>query len=369
MIMTSTSRSLIGELDDAVRSGSERDRVDTLRKITDLFLASSARLSDEQIEIFDEVIGHLIKRVESRIVAELSERLAPIENAPNGVIQNLACNDEIAIAGPVLAFSLRLTKADLVTIAMAKGQDHLLAIASRKDLGPSVTDVLLDRGRSEIRHKLADNLAARFSDEGMTRLIAYAEADQTLSGKLGTRMDMPLHLLRRLLEITPDPVRSEMLAAAPASHRAELLGLLQAMGRAPDDGGLDITQVEARLRMMHQNGDLDETVLLQFAHRQQSLELVIALSILCSLEYRAMQEICGGHRAEDLLMPCRAAGISWHGFRAIIAANPVTAGLSEPSIAAVRKDYMRLSISTAQRVLRIRCRQLTTMREAARRQG
>src|SRR6478735_956201 len=56
---------LISELEQAVRSGSQETRVRTLRRITDLFLGTKERLSEEQIEVFDEVLSHLIARMES----------------------------------------------------------------------------------------------------------------------------------------------------------------------------------------------------------------------------------------------------------------------------------------------------------------
>jgi len=111
---------LISELEDAVRHGSQEKRVKTLRGITDLFLNAKERLSEEQIKVFDEVLCHLITRMEARALIELSERLAPINNASSNVIHTLAVDDEIAIAGPVLSLSDRLTTPDLVEIAMAK---------------------------------------------------------------------------------------------------------------------------------------------------------------------------------------------------------------------------------------------------------
>ncbi len=77
-------RSLISELESAVQNGTRSERVDTLRRITNLFLSTSERLSVEQIDVFDEVLSHLIRRVEARALSELSERLAPIDNAPPG---------------------------------------------------------------------------------------------------------------------------------------------------------------------------------------------------------------------------------------------------------------------------------------------
>jgi hypothetical protein len=357
--MVAPQRSLIGELDDAVRSGSKKERVETLRQITDLFLASSERLSEEQIGVFDHVIGHLIKRVENRNLAELSKRLAPIENAPIKVIQKLARNDEIAVAAPVLTFSARLTNADLIEIANAKTQNHLQAIACRTDLEPSVTDVLLDRGNTDVRHNLALNLTARFSDEGMCQLIGFAEDDESLPARLGLRSDIPLHLLRSLLANASEPVRREMLAAAPAAQRAELVNLLETMGSNLPDDSTDLAHVRADVMRMFMNGELDEIPLLQFARSEQYMHLTMALAVMCSVEYRDMERICGCLKPENLVIPCRAGGLSWNAFRALVAIVPTGATLGEPRLAELRKDYARLPVLTAQRVLNLRCRQLS----------
>ena len=80
----SVHRSLIGELEQAIQSGSKDQQLDTLRRVTDLFLVEHARLNDEQVAVFDDVLGHLIKRIESKALVQLSECLAPLDNAPVG---------------------------------------------------------------------------------------------------------------------------------------------------------------------------------------------------------------------------------------------------------------------------------------------
>jgi uncharacterized protein (DUF2336 family) len=74
--------SIIAELEEAVRSGSSAKRVSTLRQVTDLFLYDGQRLSEDQVRVFDDVLCHLVARVETRVKAELSTRLAPLEYAP-----------------------------------------------------------------------------------------------------------------------------------------------------------------------------------------------------------------------------------------------------------------------------------------------
>jgi hypothetical protein len=58
-------RSLISELEDAIRRGTQEKRTETLRRITNLFLGANEQLNEEQIEVFDQVLGHLISRIES----------------------------------------------------------------------------------------------------------------------------------------------------------------------------------------------------------------------------------------------------------------------------------------------------------------
>src|SRR5476649_1428030 len=158
--------SIIAELEDAVRSGSSAKRISTLRQVTDLFLRDADRLSADQVKVFDDVLCHLVARVETRVKAELGAQLASADHAPSGVIERLAWDDQIAVAGTVLASSSRLTTNTLVEIAKTKGQDHLLAISGRADLPEAVTDVIVDRGERTVIRNLAGNASARFSDSG-----------------------------------------------------------------------------------------------------------------------------------------------------------------------------------------------------------
>src|SRR5262249_9166621 len=96
-------QSLINELEDAISSGSIDRRVETLRRVSDLFLTGASMYSDQQIELFDDVIGRLAASIESKARAELANVLASIPNAPVNVIKTLAADEDIDVAGPVLA--------------------------------------------------------------------------------------------------------------------------------------------------------------------------------------------------------------------------------------------------------------------------
>ena len=118
------------------------------------FSLSAGSFNAEQIELFDDVLERLVKTIELRAIAdvsarialaEMSQQLAPVPQAPPSVVRRLARHDEISVAGPVLTESARLSPEDLVEIANTKGEQHLLAISGRWWLKEVVTDALLAR--------------------------------------------------------------------------------------------------------------------------------------------------------------------------------------------------------------------------------
>ncbi len=352
--MSIARTSLISELEIAVQSGSKAERVDTLRRITDLFLSTQDRLSAEQIDVFDEVIGHLARRIEIRALAELSERLAPIDNAPPGVIRDLAREDEIAVAGPVLTNSTRLSNPDLVEIASTKGQPHLLAISGRRALAEPVTDILIERGDLQVHRKLASRSDARFSEHGLSQLVKHAEDDDSLTETLGLRLDLPLHLLRQLLEKAREIVREKLLRVASPLHRDEIRKVLSSIDTEVLDGlppAPDFDVARRVVHKMHVDGELDELAFLQFVKGSRYAESIMALSQMCSAPHDIIDRIVQSDRREALIIPCRAAGLSWIAVRAFLQSR-APAGVSPAELESLKSDYAKLTPATAQRVLR-----------------
>src|SRR5437660_1052953 len=129
------TRLLIGELETALQSGSTSRRTEMLRRVTDYFFSRVDQLSPDHLALFDEVMTKAVVYIEGKVRAELSARLAPIAGAPEGIVRSLAKDDDIEVAGPVLEQSERLTERDLLEIAKAKGQEHLLKLSGRSQLG------------------------------------------------------------------------------------------------------------------------------------------------------------------------------------------------------------------------------------------
>ena len=207
-----TPITVITELERAIANGSSQQRAKMLMQIADLFVGNSPRFTDDEISLFDDIITRLAKQIEISVRSLLAQRLAPIANAPINIIRMLASDDEINVAYPVLAQSVRLDEAILVQFARSKSQEHLLAISQRKTLGEIITDVLVERGNKQVVLSTARNRGARFSQAGFCRLVKRSGGDDALAACVGSRPDIPQPLLLALLETASELVRSKLIA-------------------------------------------------------------------------------------------------------------------------------------------------------------
>jgi uncharacterized protein (DUF2336 family) len=346
--------SVIAELEDAVRSGSSEKRVNTLRQVTNLFLNEGERLSEDQIKVFDDVLCLLTARVETRAKAELSKRLARVDYAPLEVIQQLALDDEIAVAEDVLVQSRRLTTSALVEIASTKGQDHLFAISGRADLPAIVTDVIVDRGEHRVIRKLAGNTSARFSETGYAGMVAHAEADDELTEMLGLRIDLPIGFLRDLLRRATDAVRNRLIAIAPPEIQEEIKRVIKAIADAAGvkTPARDFGRAEEIVKRMKGLNELNDAAIIKFVETKRFDEVAAALAILTSVPTALIAKVLAGHRADLVLIPCKSAGLSWQAVETILTRRPVKPQIDERTLNIATRDYGKLSVETAQRTLR-----------------
>jgi uncharacterized protein (DUF2336 family) len=353
--MPAAPASLIAELESSVKDDSPEDRIRTLRRITDLFLGDADRLNDEQVDVFDDVLGLLIRGIESRALVEISKRLAPVDNAPLEVTRRLARDEEIEVAGPVLTHSRRLPTSDLIEIAASKGQAHMLAISERPQLEESVTDVLLYRGNDEVTLKLATNPGARFSETGFGILVKDAEANDRLAETVGLRFDLPPRFLRELLQRATDTVRSRIVSQADPQARDEIQRMIvdaaKAVGRKAAEPR-DFTSADLLIQSMEKCGKLNERALLEFANQRKYEEMTIALARLSSTPLKLMTELMEVVRNDGLLVSCKAANLTWETTRAIMCNRHSRHKIPDQIIELAWRDFNNLSVATAQRTLR-----------------
>jgi len=346
--------SLIPELEQVIQHGSRQKRVETLQRITTLFLDGASRYNDEHVDLFDDVFGLLIKEIETKARAELSSHLASVSNAPVRVLRTLANDDDIAVAGPVLKLAPRLPEADLVDVAKTKSQAHLQAISARRALGEEVTDVLVRRGDREVARRVADNRGARISERGFSRLVKRAADDGILAEKVGLRPDIPAPMFRELLTRATAIVHKRLIASATPEVKAEISDVLAKVAKEVGArvGPRDYRAAQRVVLNLHRAGRMNEAALAAFCSDGKYEEAVVALAALAKVPINVVDRLMGGELPDPVLILCKAAGLGWPTVKAVILVRPDGKGTSSQGLEAAFVNYGRLSASTAQRVVR-----------------
>jgi len=358
---------LIRDLEDSIRSRSNERRVETLRRVTDLFLRDASVYTDEHVDLFDIVISRLASAIEARARAELAERLADVPNAPPGVIRSLA-NDEIMVARPVLERSPRLNDGDLVSVAVARGRDHMLAISERTNLSETVTDVLLTQGDRIVTHAVAGNSTAKLSNMGIDTLVDRSRADETLQILLVQRIDLPDRHLSELVAIAKATAHKRLQESMPALDEATLLNVVEASAGAIEQRvgeaskPRDYTRALEVINQRAMTAEITEFDVADYAGKGLFEETVCVMTTMTHVSIPSIERMLVDVATDLLLILCKSQSWAWSTVKALIRLR----GMPAPETFAFDRafdTYDHLSVPTAQRVLRfLHVREVTTGR-------
>jgi uncharacterized protein (DUF2336 family) len=362
--MPHAEQSIVDEVEAAINIGSAEKHLETIKRVTDLFLASAGSFDSEQIELFDHVLERLIKTIEIRALADVSARialaetsmqLAGVTQAPPAVIRRLARHDEITVAGPVLTESARLGPEDLVEIAQTKGEPHLLAISGRWWLTEVVTDALLARHYPSVSRRIVKNPGARVSASGFAIVVAQAESDPELAVETGIRVDLPSELRRRLLRNATEAVRARLLSRAPPDIFEEIRSAIAAVSTGIEREMSVVRDFAAAKRFvahLNHSGQLNEATLFGFAKARKYEETVAALALLSKSTIEVVRPLMQSLREDGVLVPCKVAALSWETVVAILESRYSTGSLGPHELAKAKGQFAKMTPENARRLLR-----------------
>jgi hypothetical protein len=346
-------KSFLRDLDDAVLRGTTESRTRALWHTTDLMI--TGRYSEDEIWTFGEVIGRLADEIEVATRAQLAKRLAQFDKAPVNIIHKLAFDDSIEVAGPILQESNRLEPYALVANVCTKDQSHMLAIAKRKSLDESVTDVLVTRGNQEVVKSVANNDGARFSDFGFLHMIKRAEGDSILAEQLGLRKDIPRHVFQQLIAKASDDVRKRLEHERPTMVDQIQTSVTDVAGELQSKfGPVSRTYFVAKrvVTTQHRQGNLNENSISGYARSHKLDEVTIGLSLLCALPGDVIERAVLDKNREMLLILAKALDFSWATTMSLLFLGAKDHRITAKDLKDTENEYNRLNVETSRSVLK-----------------
>jgi uncharacterized protein (DUF2336 family) len=351
----SARQSLLNDLQKAIEAGPKEKRGKTLRALTDVFVDVADRLPDDLVEIFGDIISYLIETIEPEALVALADKLAPVPKAPAEVVQRLAGDPNIAVAGTVLTHSERLTSPELAALAASKDEKHLLAIAARKHLEALVTDALLQRRSTEVTRALAGNAGAAFSDAGFGLLLESGANDAPTAEKLVQRADITPTLVNALVAAANDSVRKLVLAAAPAQRRAVVEAAVEKNSKVAartESAAHAYAHMTAILKEKHEGRPMEADVL-GYATAKKPVEVICALAMICKVPPEVVESLMDEQRREPFMMVCKAANFKWQTVRALVEMRERPGKALQDALTQACEDFNRISPVVAQHALKM----------------
>jgi uncharacterized protein (DUF2336 family) len=345
---------MIDQLEDAFARRDVGRRTETLQRITDLFVSTASSHSPEQIELFDEVMRRLLAELETSGRAAYGQRMAKIAEAPPEVMRALALDDALEVAAPVLQHSESLDDNVLLESAKTKGHGHLMAISRRKALAEAVTDVLVERGDSQVALSTAQNPGAKFSEFGFSTLVQRSQEHDDLAITVWSRPEIPRQHQLQLFDRASEAVRAKFEFADPRKAAlirgmvAHASDQIQAKARNTDS---HYTAARAHVESLRAAGRLDEGQLAGFARAGDFDSAAIALSLMTDLPIGLVERAVVSDRPEQVFVLAKAIGLAWETTEAILRLQAGPAGGSKHDLERCSAAFARLQATTAAKAL------------------
>lgn len=339
---------------DLAKEGSSEKRRELLRQITDVFLADPPERTDRESMLFDEIVVAVAADLETQVRIELARKVA-VSNVPVQRTARRLAMDVIEVARPVIEHSKALTQADLVDVINATGQDHMMAVTKRPDIGENVSSALVAKGEDRVLASLLGNPTARLNRETYERVAERADANPVLHAPLVRNAHVPLDMLNNVYLRVETNLRREIMRKFHGVSPAELEAALEASrnhlsaayGALPDDFQAAKDHITALTRI----GPLQPPVLVKLLRENRRTAFLLAFAQLVDIDFDIGRRLLDSKDIDALAMLCRGAGFD----RGLFVTLCITIMNDGGGISKAEKYgqlYEQVPVAAAQRALR-----------------
>ncbi|MGD9979880.1 MAG: DUF2336 domain-containing protein [Hyphomonadaceae bacterium] len=306
------SQARFAKLVDLARTTDSDQRRELLREVTDLFFETSGSRNTRETALFDDVLQLVAAEMQDSVLAELSELFADANDAPIGLMRDLA-NHSFEIAGPVLQRSRVLDEQTLLQIVNYQSQQHIKAVAQREDVSETVSEAIVKFGDDHALDALIRNDGARISRGCMEAAVDRARRNTLLHEGVVGRSDLPLDLVNEMYFVVENTLRDQIMkrnaSVDPATLDAALGKARERMRQNVGDMGAEAKNAMAFIQSKKNSGELNARLLVSLYREAKQTHFLYGLSEITNLEPETVAELINRRDIDGLAMICRAAGI------------------------------------------------------------
>jgi uncharacterized protein (DUF2336 family) len=239
-------------------------RINAATKVAQRF--SLGQLSENQRRIAEEIFRLMARDAEIRVRLSLAFNLKESARVPHDVAITLA-KDVESVALPMLQFSRVLTDDDLLEIVSSQNQAKQVAIASRPEVSPTVSEALVDTHNREVVEHLVANDGAEISEQALQTILAEFGGVEDIQGSLVHRARLPMTIAERLVTMVSNQLREHLVAnhQLPDLIAADIVSQSRERATMSLALGADRADVEGLVKHLKANGRLTLSIMLRAA--------------------------------------------------------------------------------------------------------
>lgn len=306
------SHSRFGKLVELARTPDSGQRRELLREVTDLFFETTGSRNERETDLFGDVLKLVADEMQDGVLAELAERFADADDAPVGLMRDLA-NHAFEVAAPVLQRSKVLDEQTLLGIVANQSQQHIKAVAQREDVSETLSDAIVRHGDDHAVDALMRNESAVVSRTSMEAAVDRARRSTVLHEAVVQRRDLPLDLLNEMYFVVETSLRQQIMqrnaSVDPAALDAALAKARDRLKRTVGDMSAEAKNAMTFIQSKKASGELNARMLVSLYREAKQAHFLYGLAEVTQVDPETVSSMLERRDVDALAMLCRAAGI------------------------------------------------------------
>ena len=303
---------------DLASDSSSQGRETLLKAITELYEKTETKQSDAERELMVDILGQLVSEIETVVRRDLAQRFSANHSAPRELIVMLA-NDEIEVARPILMHSGVLEDPDLVEIVRQRTAEHRLAVASREEVGETVSDAIVESGDEDVIEVLLRNPRAALSAEATEHVVAESRKVDRYQKPLLARVDLPPDLAHLMFWWVSAMLRRHILEKFQVEVEPLDIDIVQTTQAVVDSSRFARrpSHAERLVARLVDLGELNEIFLVQSLRHQHVSVFIAGIAHLAGVDMSMAGRIIFDKGGEALIPICKAIGMGRGNFATV----------------------------------------------------
>ena len=348
---------------DAPQTDSQARRM-LLRRLVDVVARPASAVGVQDRAIAGDLLLEMLIDADEESRQICAARLAEMVEAPRRVLRFLA-QDVASVSDIVLANGAGLDQSDLVNVAVAGAAHHRIVIAGRRDVGPCVSDAIVQSGDIAAMARMLSNPTTQLSDFAVDRLVTESRDAPQLTELLMRRPELrPAHALV-MFWWCGRATRTEILRRFSAERQVIIDNCSDIFSVAADEKWTDpvlrkaLQVIERRQR---NRGALErsafsslEDAIAQALKTGLTRETIDEISFLCGIKPLTGAKIFADKGGEGIAVLCKSVGLKRQYFKALWMAlkRPASRpGATVQDFEEVLEVFEMMAVAKAQTVLR-----------------